>query len=347
MITPRTLLFTALAPLALAARPQDHLTYSPKAGSTLTREFSSETELSLEDMSMEMDGNDVSQLAGNMDMAMKITHKLAVTDLYEAVADGRPSKLKRTFDEITTNTRLSTNSAQMGQTEQSVDMLSALEGSSVAFSLEDDGGYQAAFADGQEGDSDLLGGLLADMDLSAALPDREVAEGDTWELPLELMRQILQPAGDLSLRPEGDKQSEFDIGMPDLIDAMDGDFAAIYGGTREEDGVRVAVIKLRLEAHSAKDLGARSEEMIANMQKNLPPGVEVELSAFDVEFSYDAEGELYWDLAAGMPHALHLTGEVSQALDISMNIGNEQERRSIIQSMTFGGSMALSMTAGE
>jgi hypothetical protein len=234
----------------------------------------------------------------------------------------------------------------MGPQEKDSDLISDLEGSTVLFTLEDDGGYRPSFVEG-EGDGDLLEGLYGSMDLAEILPGHEVAVDDSWELPIDLMRQLLQPAGDLSLHVDDSQTSEFDIGIHDLVDALGGEFTAVYGGTREEDGVRVAVIKLQVEAHAAKDMSERSEEMVQAMQENLPPGYEIELSAFDVEFSYDAEGELYWSLERGMVHAMNLTGNVTQVLDINMSFGNSQERHSMIQSMTMGGNMTLTMTAGE
>lgn len=343
---PTTLLLTALAPLALASRPADSLAYSPRAGATPQRTFTMESELSLEDMTMELDGNDVTQMAGGIDVAMKVTSTVEVSDSYESVADGRPAKLRRTFDGISSSTHVSTTNPMTGTTDNTIDLVSDLEGATVVFTRDDEGDYGAAF-EGEAGDAALLDGLNADLDLASVLPGREVSEEDSWELPQSFLRQILLPTGDLSLHAEDGSASEYDIGVEDIIDGIEGTVTATYGGTRTEDDVRVAVIRLELDAHSARDMSEDSEQMLEQMRENLPPGMEADLDAFDVELDYGLEGELYWNLEAGMPHSLQLSGTVSQVLDINMTMGNADERHAIVQSMTMGGSIKISMTVAD
>jgi hypothetical protein len=90
--------------------------------------------------------------------------------------------------------------------------------------------------------------------------------------------------------------------------------------------------------------------MQEQIKENLPPGaegIELDFTAFDVEYSYDCEGELLWNLETGLPFALQLSGEVGITMDTSMNMSGAQGDNEIEQSMTFGGTQTISLTTGE
>ena len=109
----------------------------------------------------------------------------------------------------------------------------------------DDSAYEASFAGDQGGDEDLLEGLEQDLDLSGFLPDKEVAEGDSWSLESATVRALLAPCGDVKLRPgdAGELGGAGQFSQNDLIGEIDGKFDATYAGT-QGDGASLAVIKL-------------------------------------------------------------------------------------------------------
>jgi hypothetical protein len=109
----------------------------------------------------------------------------------------------------------------------------------------------------------------------------------------------------------------------------------------------VAVIRLAVKAHGARDMTEKSGAMLDKMHENMPPGTEAELEAFDVEMEYDLEGELHWDLENGLPHSLEMGGEVSQFLDISLSVRNADGHQSIVRTMMMGGSIKLGMTVSQ
>jgi hypothetical protein len=325
--------------------------YGPKAGTVLIKHVVVENELELEDSSMEVDGRDVSDMAGQVEVAMKAAMKLSVTDVYEALGEGRPTKLKRSFEEISSTSHTSVSSPVMGSREHDVPMESKLEGSTVVFSWdEDDSAYRVTFDGDQKGDEDLLEGLEEDLDLRGFLPTSEVAEGDSWKVPAEAVKAALAPGGDVKLRAGsgGDPMSGMgQFSQNDMVGELEGEFEAVYDGARDEDGTRVAVIKLRIEARSAQDMTERLDEIMEEMKGELPEGLDMEISAIDTEYELDAEGELLWNLETGLAHALHLSGEVRMIVDSSMSMKMGDQEQSMESSQTFAGNQSIALTIGD
>src|SRR5262245_24004171 len=205
----------------------DRLAFQPKAGETMAKHFEVASELELEESTFELDGQDMSELMGSVDMGLKTTMKLNVTDAYESVADGRPSKLKRTYDGISSATHVSASNPQTGETEKDIPASSELEGTTVVFSWNDsDDSYDIAFA-GDDGDKKLLEDLWEDLDLRGFLPENEVASDDSWKIPADAVKALLAPGGDLKLRPEGDlkEMSGMEQFSPsDIVGSLEGEF---------------------------------------------------------------------------------------------------------------------------
>ena len=328
----------------------DQPAYQPQAGASVSKRVSILNELELDDMSLEMDGQDLSEIAGQIEMSMKISTEIGVTDLYEAVAGGRPTKLKRSFDEISSSTHVSGSNPQLGNQEKDIPLKSELEGSTVVFTWDaNDSTYTTAF-DGDKGDEELLENLEENLDLSGFLPSGEVSNGDSWEIPAEAVKAALAPGGDVKLRPEGqtDPTSGMDrFSQSDLVGDLTGKFTAVYQGTREEGDTKVAVIKLKIEAKSAQDMHDRLDEIQEQMKGSMPPGLEVELSAFDIEYEYEAEGELLWNLEAGLFKDMNLSGEVRMILDMSMDMKMGEREQSMEMSQNFAGTQTITYSTGE
>ncbi|NOT31123.1 MAG: hypothetical protein HOP15_11800 [Planctomycetes bacterium] len=340
-----------LAPLVLANDwALDKLAYEPKAGATLSKQFEVEGEMDLADMSLEVDGQDVSEMA-KMEMAIKTTMKLSVTDRYEEVSGERPTKLVRTFEEISSSTHMSGNNPMTGPNEQDVPLESELEGTSVVFTWnEDDSAYEVAFEGEESGDESLLESLAEDMDLRGFLPTSEVAQGDTWTIPAEAMKAALAPSGDVKLRPgdESNPMSGLDqFSQNDMIGDLHGTFEATYVGTREEDGARVAVIQLKIEGRSAQDMTERMGEMKDKMKEGMPEGIDFDVSAMDLEYELEAEGELLWNLETNLASTLHLSGEMRLIVDLAMNMTMGDKAQSMDMSQTYTGSQTITLTTGE
>jgi hypothetical protein len=275
-----------------------------------------------------------------MEMSMKHHQKLVVADTYVEVGDGRPQRLERAYETISSNT-VSSGSTPMGDQESDLDFESELEGHRVVFTQE--GGYQIAFAEGDKGDEKLLDGLEEDIDLRGFLAPGEMDEGDTWKITGEAVKNLLVPGGDLKLRPaEGNEtmpgMETMNFSPSDMLSELEGTFEATFAGTRSEDGVKVAVIRLALDGTSANDLTERMQAMMEAVPDERARAVKI--SSFDGEWEYEAEGELLWNLEAGHVQGLTLSGELRMIMDITMELGeNEMEL-----SQTYAGNQTISFT---
>jgi hypothetical protein len=282
---------------------------------------------------------------------MKVTMKLSVTDTYEAVAGDRPSKLKRSFEEISSNTHVSGSNPAMGAEEKDIPLASELEGATVVFVWDDgDSAYHVSFDGDQKGDEELLEDLEENLDLRGFLPTSEVADGDTWKVPATAVRAALAPGGDIKLRPEVESNpmgGVQEFSQNDMIGELDGEFEATYAGTRVENDVKFAVIKLTIDAKSAQDMSERLADIKEQMKGNLPEGVEVDITALDGEYAYEAEGELLWNLETSLIHGLNLSGEVRMIVDMAMAMKMGEEEQSMDISQTFAGNQTITLTTGD
>ncbi|HVS18011.1 MAG TPA: hypothetical protein VMT18_05375 [Planctomycetota bacterium] len=334
----------ALAPALLAlALPLDEVAFRPSADLSVTRTIESMRNFSLDDMEMTMNGQPL-PMDIQMEMDMSMTQKTVVTDVYGPVADGRHAKLKRTFEELALNGEFSMRMAMMpdGGQDSSIEGSSELEGKSVVFTWdEDEGAYVASF-DG-EGDQELLEGLEEDMDLRALLPASEVSEGDTWEVDVKKLRNVLALGGNLKVKPDADDAPEGGMpgmdGMTDFSkmfdDVVEGNATAEYRGTRDVDGVACQVIGIKIDVRASADL---TDQLAENVSQSLPDGMgEVEVEHIDMELDIEGEGQLYWNPALGLAHSYEMTGTMSIIMDMGFAISMGEQNISMEQNLTMSG----------
>lgn len=350
----RPLLCSALlAPLVAFAMPADKVSFHPEEGLSLTKSIQSNTQMALDDMTMTMNGQPMPMdLEMEMDMSMNMS--VEVTDEYVSTSDGRPAKLKRTFDALGSTGSFAIEMAMMpgGGDERSIDATSELEGKTVVFTWnEEEGEYETSFAE-DEGDEELLEGLEQDLDFLELLPSEEVAEGDTWNVDVKELTTILVPGGDLKLEPEDmdDEMSsfpgmdQFGANSADWFgDMLEGEATCEYKGTREVDGVTVGVIALVVNISSTNDMS----EMVGDAMGAMPEdGPEVDVEYMDIELEMEAEGLLYWNLAGGHAQSFELNGSVLVIMDMGMNMTMGDNEMSMEQTMEMSGSWELNATFG-
>jgi hypothetical protein len=338
-----TLAFTT--PLLLAGDWRGELAaFQPKPGTSLTKSIEIAGDLELEETKLLLDGKDMSQAMPEMEMSMKTHQKLVVADTYLEVEDGRSRRLARTFETISSNSA-SSMSTQMGDQESDIDLESELEGLAVVFTFED-GGYRCAFAEGTKGDEKLLDGLEEDIDLRGFLAEGEMDEGETWKIPAEAVKALLLPGGDVKLRPsEGSEtmpgMEAMNFSPRDMLSELEGTFSATFDGTRSENGVKVAILRLALDGSSANDLTERMQKMMETVEDERARAMKID--AFDGEMSFEAEGELLWNLEAGHVQGLTLSGELRMIVDMTMGFGDQEMELS----QTFGGTQTITLTTSD
>ncbi len=349
----QSILWTTLtvpALLAFSSRGQE-LSYHPAAGSSVTRTFETTQNADLEEMSTIVNGNEMDASMMEMEMSNETRTRIVVTDEVGAVADGRPTKLSRTFDTLESNTSSSVSNAMMGEMNNEISGASELEGLKVVFTWDaDEGEYTLAFGDDSDGDEDLLEGLAEDMDLRGILPNKEVAEGDTWEVDPQVFIHVFAPGGSIKIEPEDLGEASGMMGgqqnnpSPDkFLGDLDGEVTAEFRGIEDDNGVKVAVIALTVDVSSSKDLSELMKESIEGMDS--PMGeMSMEIESFDMEFTFDGEGELRWNLEAGLLHSLLLSGTHEEIMDTSMSMSGGGQDMAIENSLTMGGEMTVEIS---
>jgi hypothetical protein len=322
-MNPARLVRATGALLALAAPAGlEEIAFRVAADTTLVRTLENAYALELEEMVLSVNGEEVPADAfGEVDIRVAHSETFVVTDAYEAVAGGRPERLRRTFEELGREER-STFSSDAGDGNDDTDYESELEGKTVVFSWnEESERFDAAFADGEEGDEALLAELEEDMDLRRLLPAGALAEDESWSIDPAAFDCILAPGGDLGLE-DTDVEAEDASSLDDDLRAnLAGTFTATYEGVREEGSARVAVIRLEIDART------HAEEDLA--EDEIPEGAR---GTGRIELGFVLAGELCWDLEHGHALSLELSGE--HRLTTVETIAGEFEGESLEQSQT-------------
>ena len=77
----------------------------------------------------------------------------------------------------------------------------------------------------------------------------------------------------------------------------------------------------------------------------LPEGmnVEMDIESMDIEFEFVGEGEILWNLEAGVLHSLEVSGEMTQIIDMVMNMGGQSMENSMTQSGSHTSSITTSL----
>jgi len=349
-----SLLSAAAVPVLLAfAWPASELVFAPAEGQGVTRKWTNQLHLSLDDMQMTMNGQPL-PMEIEMEMDIDGSTEVEVTDQYVAMASGRPKQLRRTFDAVSSTGSFAMEMEMMpggGQTRD-ITASSELEGKTVTFSWdEDDEGFGVEWYE-SEGDDKLLEGLTEDMDLRILLPDSAVEEGDTWEIDVQQLASIVAPGGNLSLVPEMDEDmggmpgmEGMGSGMADMVgENLEGTATAEYKGTQEVDGVTVAVIALTLDIESTNDMTEKVTEQMGQMPDEVG---EVSVEYMDVELDIEAEGTLFWNIEAKHAHSMDLSGSIRMVMDTAMTMSPGGQEMQMEQMFEMSGTFENSMTVSD
>lgn len=355
----KILTFAALltVPAALAFQPRaTSISFTVAEGATKNKSFTNNLEMSLDDMSMLMNGNE-SPMMPDISLQVSAGFELQVTDEYVKMREGAPATLSRTYESMDQTRNSEMEMDIMGQVtsqDSSAGSESELEGSTVHFKWNsDEGDYKPSFPD-DEGEAELLEGLTEDLDFRSLLPDDEVSEGDEWKVEPIALRDILLPGGDLKLIPEeSDDEADMmgmnsDVGSANdwFTDDLEGEVLATFAGMREtEGGTKVAAITFTFEITNAVDLTESMQEGMDDA--DLPPEVgEMELNSVDLELELEGEGTLLWDISAGCAHSFEMESDLALLMDVSMDISAQGMDMNIEQSLEFSGTLNAEASIG-
>ncbi|MEZ6016335.1 MAG: hypothetical protein R3F49_14555 [Planctomycetota bacterium] len=344
----------ALLPALVAFAPKaDSLKFAPAEGSSVTKAFHTNSDFSLDDMTVLING-EPNPMMPEISMQMVISQNVSVTDTYDKLAGGKPAKLTRKFDSASMEMEMNMEVDMMGETQNengNGSGTSKLDGTTVVFTWDEESGeYKASYPEGEEGDADLLTNLAENMDLRGLLPaSGELSEGDSYEIDLKALIDVFAPGGDLKLDVE---MEGAEAGMgPDpammadfrriFEEMVEGEASGKFVGTRDIDGTKVGVVELTFKINASRDMSEFVSEL---MGEQMPEGMDMSVNRLDVEFQYEGGGELHWDLAAGRAHGLALKGEANIAMDMEMSMDMGGQAMTISMEMAMSGSMENGMS---
>lgn len=321
-----------LPALTLLVTPvfEDSPAYTPEEDLTLTRRFESTSNYEMVDASIQVDGSP-HEGAPEPDLSIEDTEVIVVNDIIAGAEDGRPTKLTRTFEELTNTQRMS---AEAMDEDQEMTQISDLEGATVVFTWdEEEDAYAIEAGEDEVIDDDLLAGLEEDMDLRAFLPDGEVSEGDSWEVEVEAFLTFMWPGGSLNFYnseiEEGPNENTARMNEA-VVDALTGGGEVTFEGTREEDGIRVAVLALTLEMSSEGTIEVEG------------PGGETAENSVTME--REIEGEILWNLEAGLLHSASLSADATLGFGSAYTFEGPQGSMDVEQTQTFEGTITYAVT---
>jgi hypothetical protein len=321
-----------LAPALLSVSTAD-LSFAPAEETEISVDFKQVFAVELADMTLSFNGEDVDTSEfGVPEFSLRDEETIRFTDSFVKAGDERPTLVHRSFDELT---KLSTQvaSSPEGDEETMEDPgTSELEEKTVAFTWDaDEEEYVATYVD-DEGDEDLLEELAFQGYLWEALPDGAVEEGDRWEVDADFFNAISEPCGDVSFVLESKEGEEDDDDWGEQFgENLEGEFFVEYGGTRDEDGTLVAVLILTAEV-STEILQEQEidEEMFSGTTS----------STFS--FSFDMEGELFWDVEGNRPVALTFNGDVDFEIEEDTELSGDHGEMKQTTVQMFEGTVEIS-----
>jgi len=289
-----------------------------KQGAVIQRTFRVSSHRAIESGTLSLMGNDQDLGSGSERRSISV---LEVVDTIEKVASGRATAFVRAYNGVATQAAIDGIEASEGLTVRAGEGASELQGAAVAFRWDAEGeAWQRAFAEDSAGDEEWLAGLRADLDLADLIPaDAKPEVGDTWTLDAAFLSALLEPGGEVQIRPEDGGPDMPEGGIAIRIPSPDpskhwaeavGEISATYAEVVGE-GPRLARIVVKVDVTSEVDL---RETLAAEAEERGTPETYSEATA-----TRELAGELtvLWDLDA---HRLHsLEGELAGPTELSVS----------------------------
>lgn len=329
---------TLAAPLLLAFVPAaDELRFDPKPGTEVAKKLDIGLELSVDDISVDMNGQPLppEALGQIQDQALNLAFVLEVTEKLAGVKDGRATDLLRTFDKVKLKAEFGSESK-----DESIDKM---EGKTVRFQWDEDKSEYKKTWHECSGEDGVLEALSADMELSALLPEKKVAKGDKWEVSGSHVLSLLVPGVqggnmDLSKANLGGAESKaaqimIDEIQPQLEEGLKHlKVICEYDGSHEVEGQSIADVKVHLEGELKLDLGP----MIERIAEEEGGGVKPEVSA-TVSLGLKGDGKLGWNAATRMLQDYELDSDLSLDLKSDAQVDQGGQQMKFHASLKVGG----------
>jgi hypothetical protein len=275
------------------------------------------------------------------------TETLGVDDEYRASAGGRPTSLRRVYQEIVHDYRAFAPGAD--EPAQHLTATSPLASFSVLFTWVPEESAYGRLYDMVEGVEESLSALSEDLDLRELLPPREVRVGETWSIEPGRLRELLSIGGlvPLEWKPEEDDPALRNLatGVGGALNEAFGDAARgrvvgeLTGVTRAESGDR-AEIGVTIELETTRD----QTELLRNRmtRAEVMRGSIVTRGAITLKWS--AHGKLTWDLKANRVHAFELEG--TEEIEREIDVGGGSEKGGQTEKAHLKGPLKITLAVG-
>jgi len=326
-----------LLPLALfltpPTGPRDELSWKPVEGTFVYR-FETVSESELDEQAMILNGEErENPHSESMELTMTTVETLVFVDEVEEVDNERVTRFKRRFEELTQERTV--ESPMLPETQEG-ERKSDLEATTVVFEWDEDTEeYEREFSVDEGLDDELLEGLVEDLTLRGFLPEDEVSEGNSWEVEIESLVHAMWPGGNLAFYEEEQGPDESYREMLEVLrENLEGSVEATFEGFREEDGVRVAVLRVEAEATTEGEIEVEDPRMGEVTQA--------------VAIERELEGELLWNLELQRLHAFigESQGEEKNEMRASFE-GPDGEEHELVQRMIYAGESKYTFTLEE
>jgi hypothetical protein len=276
---------------------------APEEGSSATRNIEFAVDLELQSLTIEQDGESQEIEVEN---TQEIRQSWVAKDTFGKSADGRILRFVRAFEDMT-----ATMSQSSPDGEESEEEASELDGKQVVFAWDAEAeAYNRSYAEGFEGDDELLTELQDDLDLSYLLPKTELEEGATFELDLALLSEVLDFGGELHFRGEDEEEEDNSQqkAIKQAVDNLTGEATGTFKGVSGEDGARVYKLTFEFEVTGTGEASSEIEP-----PEEAPVAISGQESV-SVEMTWKGTAEMTWDLEAKRLSAFTLEAELGMLL---------------------------------
>lgn len=332
-----TLLGASLGALILSGQ-----SLSTDYGRQRTLRIEAETAVGLETTSFEMlvDGEPVDRPFGGG--GVEEQRHVVLLDGYEESADGEPTRVRRTFETVESESR-----ASFGENERTQSSQGPLAGVVLRLTRDEDGDVEAEVVEGDEPDAALLEGQVLTLCLDALLPAGEVEEDESWDLDADTVRRALALALDPKLFPPPAENAPVEAG--ERRGGGRGGFGGRGGGSafrllQDAEWEGTATLEATDEDHEGEACSAIAIEIEASGDMPEPRGgrrggfsVEPAESApaVDSTFTVEITGRLLFANEARRPVLLELSGELSTERENEFERGDRTMTMHVTQEGTF------------
>lgn len=341
-LLPLVLLAGALPVGAAIVARGELLRFQPEDGSSVDRTFDIEATFFLDDIQVNVDGQEMppEMMMGELDGGILVHLAMEVSDEFVRSEGGRPLELVRSYESMTVE------AGPEGETEEMEDT-PEIVGRKIRFRWDPDQEvYVKTYADDEDGEAaEELDGLEVDFDCTALLPDDEVSEGDTWTVEGTELGSVFLPGGMIFDQPEGEDAEMAEMvkeALQEQFEEAFSDFAIECKYLGKQDG-GLGEIELRFDGDASIDLTDVIMNAVEMQAGEMPIDIDATVT---LDLELEGQGTLLWNLENGHLSSLSLSNDMTMMLDASADIsGAPDGDHSVEASLEMSGEGKWSLTA--